>query len=113
MHGTTSYRGRGASEPAAIKGGELADYNVEEAAPSEISEEAAPSEITDDDVLPAENEAPILCRCRADLQDGRFVVFSSFQTLQEWQGLARIRAEVEARLRLRLSYKPPWRTHRV
>ena len=62
------------------------------------------AEITDDEVLPAVNEAwPILCRCRLVLQDGRWAILSSCQTLQEWQALvAQIRAEVEARMMLRV-----------
>ena len=51
------------------------------------------------DVVPAENELPILCRCRADLQDGRHVILSSRQTLEEWQAVASIRARVEQKLR--------------
>ena len=42
---------------------------------------------------------PILCRCRAALPDGRHVILSSSQTLEEWQALSRCRATVEQRLR--------------
>ena len=49
--------------------------------------------------VPAENELPILCRCRADLQDGRHVILSSSQTLEEWQALSSCRATVEQKLR--------------
>ena len=49
--------------------------------------------------VPAVNELPILCRCRADLQDGRHVILSSSQTLEEWQALSSCRATVEQKLR--------------
>ena len=84
---------------------EDADYSVTGEQP-----EDALSEITDDDddnqdeddkqdEVPAQNELPILCRCRADLQDGRHVILSSSQTLEEWQALSSCRASVEQKLR--------------
>ena len=68
--------------------------------PAENEQDEVPAENENEqDEVPAENELPILCRFRADLQDGRHVIFSSKQTLEEWQALSDIRASVEQKLR--------------
>ena len=82
---------------------EEAEYSVTEELPEEQDHLSEISEDDDDadkrDKVPEENELPILCRCRADLQDGRHVILSSSQTLEEWQAFSSCRASVEQKLR--------------
>ena len=74
---------------------EEADYSGD--VPSEEADYSGDDDKQDE--MPAENEMAILTRCRADLQDGRYVILSARQTLEEWQAFAGVRAIVEQKLR--------------
>ena len=83
--------------PAADVMSEITAGNDEQDTVPAENEDEVPAE--NEAEVPAENELPILCRCRADLQDGRHAILSSSQTLEEWQALSSCRANVEQKLR--------------